>query len=102
MLLLVPLTGLAAPLHPTNTLQHVLTREDPCPSHTCCHRRWRHHGAHLTFRLARLHTCCPSCDSPSQPFVAAKRVYHDDESFERADEDMSASGSRRRIAFWSG
>lgn len=91
MLLLAPLTGLAAPLRPTNSLSHVLPREDPCPRPPTCHRRWRHHGAHLTFRLARVHTCCPICDTRYQPSTAANQNYNDDKSLDRANKDMPAT-----------
>jgi len=58
LLLVAPLAGLAAPIGKRHSHYYILDpRTHPREGFPSCYRHWRNHGAHLNFRLARLHTC---------------------------------------------
>lgn len=57
LLLVAPLTGLAAPIEKPSCIYRLINGE-PIPNELSptSYRRWRHHG-HLAFRLARVQSC---------------------------------------------
>lgn len=59
LLMITSYTLRAAPIPPPkHTTTAVPIHQTPDDSYPC-HRPYRHHGAHISFRSARLHTCCP-------------------------------------------
>ena len=73
LLFLAPLQCVAAPIDKSPSLYHVIEPTSTADSSPPCYRRWRHYGSHLTFRLARLHTCCSSPEQ--QHSFVAERIH---------------------------
>lgn len=71
--LAVPLSSLAAPIDKSSGYYSVFT-PTPVPegAKPTCYRRWRRHGSHITFRLARLSVCAPEPSDRSQDVATPK------------------------------
>lgn len=89
LLMAASCTLLAAPIPlPKPTVTAVPTRETPDDSYPC-HRPYRHHGAHISFRSARLHSCCPPAPRWQTAFFAPRGI----------DNRKSSGGSGAELSF---
>ena len=76
LLLLTSRRAVAAPIDRSTSLYRVIESTPIADSSPTCYRRWRHYGSHLTFRLARLHTCCSSDEQHQPPTAGALLPLH--------------------------